>query len=198
MVNKATLLELDPDTRAFALVGAFMGHFALLELGIDSAIGEVLDLKGAKRAIAVRNMSFDAKIKTLRSLVHLFVSDAAMSKSFDKVAKRARVFGETRNIIAHTPFRRSQRSDGVEFFVIKASSKLDMPEMDWSVDQFLLQIEEMLDTDRALRSIENRASYERIARALLKPPNHLPPLSALGGLFGLGSDLLARDAEEKS
>ncbi|ESW79677.1 hypothetical protein X772_26575 [Mesorhizobium sp. LSJC280B00] len=35
MLTKSAPLEIDPDTRAFTLVGAFMGHFALLELASE-------------------------------------------------------------------------------------------------------------------------------------------------------------------
>ncbi|MER9064179.1 hypothetical protein [Mesorhizobium sp. M0698] len=67
MLTKSALLEIDPDTRAFTLVGAFMGHFALLETGIGAALGEVLGVNGARRVIIHRNMGFDEKIKTLRT-----------------------------------------------------------------------------------------------------------------------------------
>lgn len=36
----------DPDMRAFALVGAFMGFFALMESGINEPLGEVREAKG--------------------------------------------------------------------------------------------------------------------------------------------------------
>lgn len=193
VVHKAELLALDPDMRAFALVGAFMGHFALLEQGIDTAVGEVVGIAGVKRVIIARNMSFDDKIKTLRTLVNFIVLDTAVAKNFDELAKRARACGEIRNIVAHTPFRRSEISDGVQFFVVKASSKLDIPDMDWSVDEFLQQIDNINDIDNGLRSIESRMSYQRIAEALLGQPDRIAPLSKLGGLFGLGGALLAND-----
>ncbi|MBZ9922226.1 hypothetical protein LB579_31600, partial [Mesorhizobium sp. BR1-1-7] len=60
-------------------------------------------------------MGFDDKIKTLRTLVDLFVTDKKDAKRFDDLTKRARKCGEHRNIVAHTPFRQSATSDGVEF-----------------------------------------------------------------------------------
>ncbi|MER8431162.1 hypothetical protein [Mesorhizobium caraganae] len=69
MLIKAHLLNLDSDTRAFTLVGAFMGYFALLEVGINEAIGQVMGVQGARLAIVCRNMGFDDKVKTLRALV---------------------------------------------------------------------------------------------------------------------------------
>jgi hypothetical protein len=191
MLIKASLLKLDPDTRAFTLVGAFMGFFALLEQGIETALGEVVGVKGVSRAIIGRNMGFDDKVKTLRTLVNLFISDRAEAKKFDDLAKRARRYGEIRNIVAHTPFRQSKTSDGVEFFPVSASSKFEFPEMDWSIDDFLKHIDSINQIDNDLRSIERRMSLQRIAEALM--PVHgpsEPQQSGLGALFGLGAALL--------
>ncbi|MES0120635.1 hypothetical protein NKL05_00650 [Mesorhizobium sp. C420B] len=48
MLIKSALFDIDPDTRAFTLVGPFMSHFALLETGIGAALGEVLGVNGAR------------------------------------------------------------------------------------------------------------------------------------------------------
>jgi hypothetical protein len=187
MLLKVALVKLAPETRAFTLVGAFMGYFALLEEGIGTALGEVLGIKGARRAIVTRNMSFDEKIKTLRTLVNFYIVDKTLAKAFDEVAKRARKCGEQRNIVAHTPFMASSVSDGVQFFPISASSKLEMPDMDWSIDDFLDHIDNINKIDNDLRSIEKRMPLQRIAEALLRgadakssEPDMAPPI---GGLF---------------
>jgi len=188
MLTPPHFRALEADTRAFALVGSFMGYFALLEAGIDAAIGEVLGVDGIRRAIVGRNMAYDDKIKTLRSLVDVYVGDESLKKSFDKLAVKARRFGEYRNIIAHTPFRHSSKSDGVEFLRVTATSKIDFPEMDWSVAEFVNRIDDMNTLDNDLRAIEQRMSLQRIAYALANDPS--PPTaidrSVLGGLFGLG------------
>jgi hypothetical protein len=188
MLTRDHLLKLEPDTRAFTLVGAYMGYFALLELGINSAVVEILGLDALRSAIVTRNMSFDAKIKTLRTLVNMFVTDSAVAAQFDKNAKRARKCGETRNVIAHTPFRASPDSDGVQFFPVSAASKFEQPKMDWPIETFLSQIDEVNDLDNELRGIEKRMSMQRIAAALMKASDQADDnmsLSGLGGLFGL-------------
>ncbi|MBX5012692.1 hypothetical protein HJB67_22405 [Rhizobium lentis] len=190
-LSKIALVKADPDTRAFTLVGAFMGYFALLEAGIDIALGEVLELHGASRAIVTRNMAFDDKIKTFRSLVDLFLSDRGEAKRFDELARRARSYGEKRNVVAHTPFRASPKSDGVEFLAISATSTLKFPDVDWSIDEFLRQIDDINTIDNALRSIKSKMSLERIARALARPDSS----KKLGGLFGLGAELLSGEAK---
>lgn len=189
MLTKTHLLALDPDTRAFTLVGAFMGYFALLEVGINSAIGEVLGIKGIRRSIVGRNMGFDDKIKTLRTLVDTFIGDRKEAERFDALARRARKCGELRNLVAHTPFRASEKSDGVEFFPVSATSKLEFPDMDWSIDDFLKHIDNINEVDNDLRSIESRMSIQRIAEALINAnlTTKFATGSELGGLFGLGS-----------
>lgn len=61
MLIKSKLLLLDPEERAFLLVGAYIGHFALLELGVNNAIKTVLKLEVAASLIVSRNMTFDGK-----------------------------------------------------------------------------------------------------------------------------------------
>lgn len=187
--DKQSLLELDPEIRAFTLVGAFMGHFALLESGINAAIGDVLDIRGLKATIVTRNMGFNDKIFTLRTLVNTFLFDKKLAKAFDQAARQAKASSEWRNIIAHTAFRSSETTDGVEFFQIKASGELKFPDLDWSIDRFIEEIDVIDSTDRKLRAIEMQMPMQRIAEALMNSPGEgqatLPP--TLGGLFGLAS-----------
>ncbi|WP_143348273.1 hypothetical protein [Ensifer adhaerens] len=182
--TKDGLLALDPDVRAFTLVGAYLGYFALLEAGINDAVSNVLEIKGLRAAIVTRNMSFDDKLKTLRALVAEYILDKKEAKAFDDLAKRAKRCGESRNIIAHTPFRRSAQSDGVEFFATSATNTFKYLDMDWTVDEFLRQIGTINEIDNALRSIGSRMSIQRIAEALMRPPQSRP-FSTMGGLFGL-------------
>jgi hypothetical protein len=154
-------------------------------------------VKGISRAIIGRNMGFDNKVKTLRTLVHLFVFDQAEAKKFDELAKRARKYGEIRNIVAHTPFHHSTSSDGVEFFPLSASSKVEFPDMDWSIDDFLKHIDNINQIDNDLRAIERRMSLQRIAEALVRVPGPAEPQpSGLGGLFGLGAALLEEENDD--
>jgi hypothetical protein len=192
MLVKAHLLELEPDVRAFTLVGAYMGHFALLEVGINTAIGEVLGIIGVRRAIVGRNMGFDDKIKSLRTLVDFYITDRGQADKFDTLARRARKCGVLRNIVAHTPFRSSPTSDGVEFFMVSASSKFEYPDMDWSIDDFLKHIADINQVDNDLRSIDSRMSIQRIAEALMSGLGApaTGSTSPLGGLFGLGAAFL--------
>lgn len=183
MLIKSKLLQHAPSERAFLLVGAYIGHFALLEMGINNAIQQVLNLNPAAAMIVTRNMTFDEKIKNLRALVNFYVFDKEQAKRFDRLAQDSRKISEERNIIAHTPFHASPASDGVVFYVRSANSTLKTDDMDWSVDDFLRRIDHILETDKALREIEDRMSLQRIAQALLKNEN--APPAPLGGLSGL-------------
>ncbi|MER9674496.1 hypothetical protein [Mesorhizobium sp. M0208] len=199
MLTKSHLLTLDPDLRAFTLVGAFMGYFALLEVGINAAIGQVMGIEGARLTIVGRNMGFDEKIKTLRALVDFFIVGKEQAQKFDALATRARKCGELRNRIAHTPFRQSPKSDGVEFFLVSAAKKLEFPAMDLSIEDFLAHIDDINQIDNDLRSLENKTSLQRVAEALMTATGAKDSVtdtaSIFGGLFGLGSAFL--DEETK-
>lgn len=191
-LSREALLALEPDTRAFTLVGAFMGYFALLEEGVNKSLAEVLELKGARTAIVTRNMTFDEKIKTLRSLVDFFILDKDERKRFDSLAVRARKCSEIRNIVAHTPFRGSLTSDGVEFFPISATSTLKFPEMDWPIDECLRQLQNIEAIDDGLRSAQSTMSLQRVVLALSQPG----AASKVGGLFSLGAAILEREGTD--
>lgn len=193
-LNKSALLKYDPDDRAFMLVGAYLGYFALLESGINNAICDVLELKGARALIVTRNMAFSDKIKTLRSLVNFVVRNEEQAKTFSRLAHTAKEISETRNIIAHTPFHASNTSDGVTFFVIKATSNLSVDNLDWSIDDFLREIDHINDTDNRLREIEKRMSLQRIAEALMKSGSSV---EKFGGLLGLGNKLMQDETDQE-
>lgn len=163
---KHTLQKLDPDERAFLLVGAFMGFFAHLEQGIEIALGELLNVRGPRLLVICRNQTFDDKIASLRSLVDLYLSDRDEAKLFDELARRARKYGEHRNVVAHTPFQGSVVSDGVTFFPITASSKLKVRNMDWSHDDFIHHIGNIMEIDNALRAMKERPGWRKVADAL--------------------------------
>lgn len=192
MLIKSNLILLSPDERAFLLVGAYIGHFALLELGINNAIKTVLKLDIAASLIVTRNMTFDEKLKNLRALVKAFVPDKGEAKRFDDLAKEARKISELRNIIAHTPFHGSPTSDGVRFFVTRASSSLELEDLDWSIDEFVEQIDHVRQIDNRLRELEKSMSLQRVAEALGK--RNAPPF---GGLLALGAAMSAHQADNE-
>ena len=185
MLTRPQLLAMTPDHRAFALVGGFMGFFALLEAGIDSAIGKMLGVDGIRRAIVGRNMTFDDKIKTIRTLVDVYLPENSDKQEFDQLALRARKMGQHRNVIAHTPFRGSPKSDGVEFLRVTATSKLEFPEMDWSVDKFIECIDEINQIDNAMRRFEEGKPISAVAAALMS--NKAPQF---GALFQAGASIV--------
>ncbi|MEJ1172624.1 hypothetical protein WA845_00120 [Agrobacterium sp. CMT1] len=190
-LDKETLLAMDHDARAFTLVGAFMGYFAVLELGINSAVGDVLDIEPLKISIITRNMSLNDKINTLRTLVNFYVFDKTKADEFDKWALKARKISETRNMVAHTAFRASSKTDGVEFFTVEAKKHLNLTETHWTIDDFISRIDEINTVDNNLRAIKSRMSLQKIAKALMASP----PRGAFGGLLGLGATLSSKDGD---
>jgi hypothetical protein len=196
LIFRHELLNLSTDTRAFALVGAYMGYFALLEEGVNEALGVILNIDGSRRIIVGRNMGFDDKLKSLRALISAFVYDEAKRQRFDKLAIRARNIGQTRNVVAHSPFRGSEQSDGVEFFAWSATKELRDLEMDWSVDRFLTEIASINQLDSEMRSIESQMTMQRIAEALTRneaPRKGTSLPGTFGGLFLAGKALLEEE-----
>jgi hypothetical protein len=87
-------------------------------------------------------------------------------------------------VVAHTPFRKSDTSDGVEFFAMTAKSSLKFQHLDWSIGEFMRQIDEANSVDNELRSMENKMSIQPVAKALIKRSEEGQlPLGLLGGLF---------------
>lgn len=164
MLFKHEFLALEKDARAFALVGAFMGIFALLERGVDNALGELLKLDGLSRLVLGKNMNFAAKLKTLRSLVGLAKISNETSAKMDMLAQRAGDYGSLRNKVAHSPFIASAKSDGVEFILVTATKKLGMETMDWSVDEFIVHFGKINDIDNELRSYKRNAWFQEFIK----------------------------------
>lgn len=166
----ADYAKLQAETRAFTLVGAFIGHFALLEESLGDALGQALGVEKARLWIVTRNMTFDDKVKTMRTLVDRFIIKEDRAKHIDSLCLRARKFGEMRNIIAHSPFRASLQSDGVEFLVVSANSKLKFPEMDWELAKFVEVLHDLNALDDEFRALEVISDLDRIAYELAAAP----------------------------
>jgi hypothetical protein len=135
-MNPEAVAALPPTTRCYALVGAYMSTFALMESALETATNRILGLEGLKWVVLSRNMGFIEKVRTFRVLANMFYLLPEDRNRYDGVAKRLTKAGEERNIIAHCPFGPSDDGDGVVFLTVSASSKLDFPKTDWSIDDF--------------------------------------------------------------
>jgi hypothetical protein len=129
--------KLDPETRCFALVGQFMQAWALMESSLHNAIGAALSIEITSLKILCANIEFGAKIYILRTLID--VSPIFPKEEKGKLQTTLRELAEyakLRNMVAHNPFQPDESKKGVEFLVVKARGKYEVPKEVWPDDRF--------------------------------------------------------------
>lgn len=183
--------SLDPHVRAFALYGMYMGHFNLMENGLNEALVKTINVDRLRGIILTRNITFADKIYIMKCLVAM-AFDKADRESHVSLLNRAKNCSEDRNMVAHSLFGPSPTSDGVEFFVVQARSELRFPTEDWSVNDVFSRVEDVRKIDNDLRRLAKEIPVRRIAQALAKKPEGLltGQVGPLGRLFGLGASIL--------
>ena len=116
--------DLDPETRAYALVGQFLQAWSAMELALRDAIGAGLDIEAVKLQIISSNLSFRDKVNILRTLVDVFfLSEDEKAQAKSKLQKLSEDSAK-RNMIAHALFRADATKTGVEFLTVKARGNL--------------------------------------------------------------------------
>jgi hypothetical protein len=147
--------DLDPETRAFAMVGQFLQTYAKMEEALHDAIGTALSIDPIKMKILAVNIEFSKKIQILRTLIDIsesFTDDEITDKK--SKCKKMITFAENRNIVAHTYFGPDSTNKGVEFKNVKASGEFSMNGKVWLDEQFLHDIAQAVDFEKLLREIE--------------------------------------------
>ena len=194
-VSKAEWRLLPAQTRAFAIVGCYMGYFAMLESFLDEGLIKLAKMDELAGTVIMRNMQFSDKIYCLRVFVNLYIHAAAEREHFNKLAKKCIELSKVRNVVAHNAFGPSATTDGVRFLVTKASNKLEFPPYDWSVDAAFHHISEVEDARLALLSIPVQRTISSVADALMSgapPRKDAGAPSGFGSLFGIGADILGK------
>jgi hypothetical protein len=80
----ADFKNLDPETRAFAMVGQFLQTYAKMEEALHDAIGTALSIDPIKMKILAVNIEFSKKIQILRTLIDIsesFTDDERLIKN---------------------------------------------------------------------------------------------------------------------
>ena len=151
----ADFQELDPETRAFAMVGQFLQTYAKMEEALHDAIGTALSIDPIKMKILAVNIEFSKKIQILRTLIDISESFIDEERKIKKSkCKQMITFAENRNIVAHTYFGPDCTNKGVEFKTVKESGDFSMNGKVWLDDQFLRDIEQVVDFEKLLHEIE--------------------------------------------
>ncbi len=129
--------ELDPETRSFALVGQFLQAWSVMEASLHAAIGAALAIEDTKLDILCANIRFRDKVHILATLVDIQPYFAAPDKEqFRKDLREIADYAGTRNMMAHDPFHADASGKGVEFLMVKAKGKFDLPNVVWSAEKF--------------------------------------------------------------
>jgi hypothetical protein len=159
-------LSLDKETRAHALVGSFLQTWAVMEGKLDATIAEALGIHSLQELILCKNVQLSARIHILRTLVSISTLQETEKQRINKILnKLSEQYVNYRNIVAHNLFVPSETSDGVEFVVVRARSKLNFPKNDWSVAKFEEIQEEIGEFSNELESLRENL---KISSAVMK------------------------------
>jgi hypothetical protein len=121
---------------AFALIGEFMFHWAVLESEINRSIHQLLNLDGPTGYITTANMGLRDKLNLVRTLLHFYCNGSdAWVKDANKELDKIGAMSAHRNLVAHTLFG-PHKGGGVSFMTIKAKGKFDLPEVIWKPEDF--------------------------------------------------------------
>lgn len=147
---------------AHRLVGCFMGSWAQLETVLDVAIRRILKIEVVAMSILSVNLQMVAKIYTARCAISVFgEQEASWQKDAQKVLVEIGKMSELRNMVAHTYFAISADKAAVEFYRIKATSKLTTPEEFWTPDDFSAHVMRMSSLGTELQTVMNETMLHR-------------------------------------
>jgi hypothetical protein len=159
--------NLDPETRAFAMVGQFLQTYAKMEEALHDAIGTALSIDPIKMKILAVNIEFSKKIQILRTLIDISESFTDQERTTAKSkCKKMITFAENRNIVAHTYFRPDCTNKGVEFKTIKASGDFSADGKIWLDDEFLRVLAITVGFEKLLDEIETKFQSKPIDPSL--------------------------------
>jgi hypothetical protein len=125
--------SLDPEIRAYALVGQFLKRWSELEQCIHEAIGAALNLDETKRYILCANLQLRDKVHVLRTLVNVSNFPANVKEETDKELDAILTYTK-RNMVAHNAFEAD--GDGVAFLPVKAKKSFSRPRERWGIKEF--------------------------------------------------------------
>ncbi|MEW9808773.1 hypothetical protein ABUE31_22565 [Mesorhizobium sp. ZMM04-5] len=183
--------SLEPNVRAYALVGYYLNGFGMMEHALNECIRKALKLDFAQGVIVTRNMQFRSKVNVLRTLINHAISDPDEQKRYDKFALAISGMGDERNIVAHDWFGPDETGDGISFFVTKAKGKLGFPDIVWSIEQVDDKHSALLKAAETLKLLQPFFTKSDLVRALLHAGKQPAPNSMIGELsLGGLADLL--------
>ncbi len=164
--------SLDPETRAYALVGQFLQAWSAMELALRDAIGAALKIEPVKLQIIYANLRFRDKINILRTLIDISsLPEDYKARAKSKLRKVAN-HSSKRNMVAHAPFGSDATKTGVAFLTVRASGTFETPNIVWSSRQFGQEVALLGGYTKVIDDIKRRFEEQPVpegsyAKALL-------------------------------
>lgn len=174
--------SLDPDIRAYALVGKYLYEWAFMETELHNAIEKALNLDALQSAIVTSNLQFSNKIKILRAVLGYSFFTEEERKLVDKKLIDLLDYSNTRNMVAHDAFAISSDKKAVVFYVYRTRDKLRSAQQKWTVEKFHEEYEKIENYNELLKRIN--ANLDALTLSKLSDKQSTSGL--WGGLFGLG------------
>ena len=107
---------------------------------------------------------FHSKIHILQTLLHLSALSEKEKSRYDRVLNHMIGYSTDRNVLAHDLFTSSTTNDGVQFLVVRAKGKIQVPDYDWNIAKFET---EYANLDRYKENVHELASKISKIRASL-------------------------------
>lgn len=171
--------DLDPETRAFALVGQFLHRWAAMESELNQCIRTSFKLTPTMNHIICGNFTVYDKLTILRTIIFVSALDVDSERiKFNKLLRRIGKYAFHRNMIAHTSFQTNHPKAGVQFAHIKAKGTYETTPIIWTVRRFEQEgivldcLEKQLnELNERLRAAPIRdIAYEQLLRASISLP----------------------------
>lgn len=186
-----------PAAECWRLVGQFMHHWALVEKGLDKAMGIALGLDTLQAEILAPNIAIGKKVAITMAAVSLAVMTTKRIKHYRGVLSEIRNFAaQKRNIVAHYPFGPSDDGSSVEFLVVHAKDKLSFPDEVWDSKAWSDAFSRMKYFDEQMVNLcthlKEAEAIKPILERLHASPKQGTPSPEILGLLGLPSPDIGR------
>ncbi|WP_156829387.1 hypothetical protein [Amorphus coralli] len=153
---------------------------------MNNAISKSLELTDIQRIILCKNITLSNKIKISKTLVDISPLNRDEITSYKSALQRISDKSPIRNMMAHDLFGPENDDAGsVRFLVVKASSKLDVPDEVWPAKRFYDEVMEVDALKIKMHSLCEALSKSSVVAALMYRQS-TSPISAPFGIGALG------------
>jgi hypothetical protein len=144
------LEDMDPETRATALVGEFLREFAIAEEQVTTALSLLIDITDAQRELLLDGMPVGNKFRALKEVALDLPVEFDRQEIRDCAIILLKANSEVRVHVAHKRFGAGPK----DLTVIKPGWKYEV-ETAWTTDEFTKRIHAIVGTRRPLLQLNN-------------------------------------------